>query len=603
MGELGRTGRDAAGPERVIRYEPQESPPGPLAFGLGCQQAALCIAGVVLTPVIVIQAAGGSDAYLTWAVFAALAVSGVTTVLQSVRVGRIGAGYPMLMGTSGAFIAVSVTALANGGPAMLATLVLVSALFQFVLAARLSWLRRIITPTVAGTVIMLIAVTVMPIVFGKLTDVPAAASPAAGPVSAGVTLAVITGLTLRATGTLRLWVPVVGLVIGCLVASFFGLYDLERVAQADWIGLPSGGWPGYDLSFSPTFWALLPAFVFVTLVGAIETIGDSVAVQGVSWRKPRATDYREVQGAVAADGMGNLLSGLAGTVPNTTYSTSVAILELTGVAARSVGVWIGVVFVAVAFLPKFAAVLVAIPGPVVAAYLLALLSLLFVLGMRMVVRDGVDYRKAIVVGVSFWVGVGFQNQAIFADHLGHWWGTLLGNGMTSGGLVAVLLTTFMQLTEGRRRRIETVLQRDTLPEVDAFLREFAARRGWGDEAEGRLRSAGEEALLSLIERQQVPEDGADEAAKRRLLLMIRGDGRAAEWEFVAAPGTGNLEDLMAVLSQSPQGPVEQELSLRLLRHRAASVQHRQYHSTDVLTVGVTGDSPRQQSDVGSAEQR
>ncbi|WP_275978514.1 solute carrier family 23 protein, partial [Methylobacterium crusticola] len=83
-------------------------------------------------------------------------------------------------------------------------------------------------------------------------------------------------------------------------------------------------WPGFDTSFGSTFWSLLPAFVLVTIIGAVETIGDSVAIQRVSWGRPRAVDYRVVQGAVAADGTGNLLSGLAGTVPNTTYSTTVA---------------------------------------------------------------------------------------------------------------------------------------------------------------------------------------------------------------------------------------------------------------------------------------
>ena len=76
------------------------------------------------------------------------------------------------MGTSGAFIAVCVAAIAEGGPAMLATLVVISSLFQFALSARLSLFRRILTPAVAGTVLMLIAVTVMPIVFGMLKDVP-----------------------------------------------------------------------------------------------------------------------------------------------------------------------------------------------------------------------------------------------------------------------------------------------------------------------------------------------------------------------------------------------------------------------------------------------
>ena len=568
----------------TVRYEPHEQPPPLLAFGLGFQQAALCIAGVVLTPVIVIRIAGQGEPYLTWAVFAALLVCGVTTVMQAVRVGRIGAGYPMLMGTSGAFIAVSVTALAAGGPAMLATLVTASALFQFVLSGRLSWLRRIITPTVAGTVVMLIAVTVMPIIFDTLVDVPDGTDAAAAPVSAAATMLVIVVLTLRASGVLRLWVPVIGLVTGCVVSSFFGLYDVQRIVEADWLGLPTSGWPGLDLGFGPTFWALLPAFVFVTLVGAIETVGDSMAIQKVAWRRPRATDFRVVQGAVAADGTGNLLSGLAGTVPNTTYSTSVAIAELTGVAARSVGVWIGVLFVAAAFLPKIAAALLAIPGPVAAAYITVLLALLFVLGMRMVVQDGVDYRKALIVGVSFWIGAGFQSQAIFADRLGEWWGTLLGNGMTSGGLTAILLTVLFEAMGARRRRIETVLDTNALPKIDEFLREFAARRGWNENAVGRICSAGEEALLSLVGRHEAGRDGD---GNRRLMVIARGDDRQAELEFIASAGEENLEDLMVLLSKhQPDDPVEHEVSLRLLRHYASSVRHQQYHDTDIVTVRV-----------------
>ena len=67
-------------------------------------------------------------------------------------------------------------------------------------------MRRIFTPTVAGTVIMLIPVTVMPVIFGMLTDVPEGVSPAAAPASAAVTVLVIVGLTLRASGVWRLWV-------------------------------------------------------------------------------------------------------------------------------------------------------------------------------------------------------------------------------------------------------------------------------------------------------------------------------------------------------------------------------------------------------------
>ena len=566
-----------------VRYQPDERPPHAIAFGLGVQYAMMAIAGIVLTPVIVVRAAGGSESYLSWAAFAALSISGVMTVLQAVRIRRLGAGYILLMGTSGAFIAVSVAALEAGGPGLLALLVAVSALFQFALAARLSLFRRVFTPIVAGTVIMLIPVTVLPIVFDMLADVPEGVSSSAAAVSAGATLAVSVVFILLASGVWRLWGPAAGIVAGSVVAGLFGLYDVRSVLEADWFGLPAGAWPGFDFSFGTSFWTLLPAFVFVTLIGAIETVGDGVAVQRVSWRKRRAIDFRAVQGAVAADGLGNLLSGLAATVPNTTYSSSVAVAEITGVAARIVGVYVGIIFVVLAFLPKVMAIILAIPNPVVGAFSLVPLSILFVVGMKIVLRDGIDYRNGIVVGLAFWVGFGFQNQAIFADQINPAWSGLLGNGMTVGGIVAIALTLLLERTRPRRR-IRIALDADAFRRVDAFLVEFAARRGLSDEMTDRLRAVGEETLSTLAPIVKAEETAAPD---RRLLLVAHSDGSAAELEFIAATDDANLEDRMALLRDlAANAPIEEDVSLRLLRHFASSVRHQQYHDTDVVTVRV-----------------
>ena len=117
------------------------------------------------------------------------------------------------------------------------------------------------------------------------------------------------------------------------------------------------------------------------------------------------------RGAVAADGVGNLLSGVLGTVPNTTYSNSISITELTGVASRRVGTWIGASFLGLALLPKVAALFLAIPGPVVGAFGIGLIGILFSLGMHMVVKDGMNLQKAVIVGLSFWVGSGLPGRA------------------------------------------------------------------------------------------------------------------------------------------------------------------------------------------------
>ncbi len=571
-----------------IRYEPDERPAHILSVGLGLQAAMLTLAGIVLTPAIVIRVANQGESYLNWAVFAALVISGLSTILQAVRVGRFGAGHILIMGTSGAFIAVCVAALVEGGPGLLATLIVISAVFQFALAARLSILRRIITPVVAGTVIALIAATVMPILFDMLTTVPRGTPAAAAPVSAAVTLIVSAALALRASGIWRLWAPIIGIAVGYAVAALLGLHDFSRVAAAAWVGIPDvSTWPGFDLSFDRAFWVLLPAFAFVTLVGAIETIGDSVAIQRVSRRAPQATDYRTVQGAVNADGVGNLLSGIAGTLPNTTYSSSVPFVELTGVAARSVGVVIGIFFLALAFLPKVTAFLLTIPNPVVASYAILFIGLLFVQGMKIALQDGIDYRKATIIGLAFWIGTGFQNQAIFADQLGFELGTLLGNGMTAGSIVALLLTLFVELTSARRRRLKTELDMASLPQIDEFLREFANKSGWDEAAAQRLALVGEETLTSLL-----GQDEDDDAQPRRLHIVARRDRGVAELEFLAASDEDNIEDRLAHLGeQRPEiTDDERQISFRLLQHYASSVRHQKYHDLDIVTVHVTNVS-------------
>ena len=563
-----------------VRYQPDDSPPLGLALGLAIQLTVLTVPGILLIVAVVMRAGGQSEAYLLWAVSATVAIGGAATVLQAFRLGRFGAGYVVLMGSSGASVAVCVTALAEGGPAMLATLVAVSALVPLALSGRLSLFRRIITPTVSGTVIMLIPVTVMPVLFDLLDGAPGT-DPAASPLSALATVLVTVGIVFGAGGALRLWAPLIGIVCGSVTAGFFGLYDFGRVAEAPWIGVPPLEWPGLDLGFGPTFWALLPGFLFVAVIATLRTMSSCVAVQNVSWRRRRAVDYRAVQGAVATDGLAGMVSGLAGSVQSNAYTISVPVIELTGAAARRIGIATGLVFVALVFLPKSLAVILAVPDPVLAGYLAVLLAILFVSGMRAVVQDGLDHRKSLVVGVAFWVGAGCHYGMIFPELVAEFAGGLLRNGMTAGGLVAILMTVVLEVASPRRSRMEAELDLSALPTIREFLGALATRAGWSAEMAARLDAVGEEVLLSLVR-----EDGEGTDRRRLRIAAHPGDGGAV-LEFVVAPRGENLEDRLALLGDpADEGPVEHEVSLRLLRHLASSVRHQQYHDTDILTVHV-----------------
>ena len=540
------------------------------------------LAPTVLIVAITALAAGQDESYLSWTVFAALIISGVNTALQAAKIGRLGGGHILIMGATPNFIAVSVLAIEEGGPAMLASLIVLSSFFYLALAAWLPLLRRIITPVVSGTVLMLIAALILPIAFDRLQEVPEGSSLAAGPCVAAVMVVASTMLMLRGSRTWRPWSLLLGIAAGCAAAVPFGLYDFERLSTASWVGIPASGFPGLDLTPSAGFWGLLPMFLIVTLVQVIKGIGDGVIVQQVSRRRPRTTDFRLIQGSTYANGVSVLLSGIAGTPPTTYYSPStVSLINLTGVSARSAGYAVGGLLVVLAFFPKITSVLLSIPSPVMGGFLVIALGVLFVEGIQTLVRAGLDPQKAIVVGLAFSIGLGMEHRNVLADLLGSPWGELLGNGITVGTATALALTAFLELTSSRRR-LEVRLDITDLPRIDAFLQEVAAKIGWDTAATERLRSAGEETLSSLLQ----PSDAYPAGEAPRLIIVARPEGGIVEMEFLAVFDEENLEDRLAYLDEQTETFDERELSFRLLRHYASSVRHQKYHGLDIVTVQV-----------------
>ena len=81
--------------------------------------------------------------------------------------------------------------------------------------------------------------------------------------------------------------------------------------------------------------------------------------------------------------------------------------------------------------------------------------------------------------------------------------------------------------------------------------------------------------------------GDGETDGRKLIVLAASDGPLADLEFIGGGNEANLEDRIRQLQQhDTQDPVEEELSLRLLRSFAQSVRHQQYHGTDIITVRV-----------------
>ena len=144
-----------------------------------------------------------------------------------------------------------------------------------------------------------------------------------------------------------------------------------------------------------------------------------------------------VQGSHNVVALSNLLAALIGALPNAISGSNSARVLLTGVAARRVGVYAGAIMIVFAALPKAIALAVAIPRPVLVAYVVFMMSAMFVDGMRMALSDGMSGKKATIIGVSLWLGVGFGSSLIFPDLLTGSLGTLLSSGVTIGAVCVI----------------------------------------------------------------------------------------------------------------------------------------------------------------------
>ena len=566
-----------------LRYEPDEGCSPLVAAGVGLQGVALALAPTILVVAVTVRAAGQDDAYLNWAVFAALIVNAVIIGLHATRARYLGSGHIVIAAPTVQFVAISVVALSEGGPATLASLMVVSSLAQFAMALWLPALRRLLTPVVTGTVLMLVAASLLPVAVDRLNELPAGAPATAGPAVGLATLAVGVVLALRASATWRLWSTLISIAAGCVVAAALGQYELQRVVDAPWLGFPEARFPGVDLTPGVEFWALLPTFLVLTLVLGTKVVSDGAIIERVSQREARAIDFRHIQAMVSTNGVGMLLAGIAGTPPvQSLASFSTSLISLTGIASRRVGYAVALIFLAVALFPKFGAVLLTIPSPVMGAYLLMALGIILVSGMQTVLRDGLDPQKSLIVGLSLAIGLGLDRHEVIAFVLGDTLGSVFSSGVMYGAIVAVGLTLFLESTGPRARRLETELDLAELPAVDEFLGEIAEELDWDPLSTLRLRAAGEETLLSLLQWDEA------EAAERtpRLVISARPGGASVELEFVASTIHENLEDQLAYLNEEIRLPEANEISLRLLRHQASSVRHQKYYGVDIITVLV-----------------
>lgn len=437
----------ASGSAKII-YDVNEKAPFWLTALMGVQHVMLIYSEIVLLPVIIGKKAGAPMEHILFAACAAGVACGLVTLLQVLRLGCIGSGYTLFMGTSAAYFAGSAATVEAGGFALLATLGILVAPFEIMMGYFLRHLRHVITPAVGGVILLLVVTSLVPL--GIHEWMGEMGTPLYAQLEyflVGLaTVVILLGVSLFGNRSARLWCPILGMTSGLLVSWIFGLFPPD-CAGHPWFGGFEGTWPGLTFDLKMSHLPLFATLAVLTIINGVQAIGNSMAVQQVSHRGPHPMDYNSIQGTLYGDAAGNILCGLLGTVPNETYSENISILKVTGVASRSVGVFGALLLIALPFCPKISMMLVQLPTPVFGGFLMGLAAMMFPSGLELVFAQGITHRSGLLVGISLCIGMLAESGHFFPDLFPLSIRVFVSSSVAAGGLTVISLSLLFRLTE------------------------------------------------------------------------------------------------------------------------------------------------------------
>ncbi|MFC7078402.1 uracil-xanthine permease family protein [Haloarcula halophila] len=422
----------------IVQYAIEDKPPLGEAIPLGLQHLGAMFLSTVALPLVIAGAIGLDGAQTTYVVQMALLVAGLATLVQVYSVGPVGARLPVVMGTSAIFVAPLISIGTSFGVAAVFGAVIVAAPVEMVIGYFYDDLRQLFPPLVTSIVVMLVGLTLIPVAMDYAAGGPGAESYGAF-VNIGLALLVFVvaiGLNQFFEGFLSVASVLVAVVVGYIASIPLGLLDLSGVGSAGLISLPSP--LEFGVSFEPTA-ILIVAFAY--LITSIETIGDIEGTTGVVDRQP---SNEEMEGGLLADGVMSMVAGAFGAFPNTSFSQNVGLIGFTGVASRFVVAICGVFLVLLGFFPKVAAVISAMPDPVLGGAAIVLFGMIFSIGLRIFAdRVASSQRNLTIVAVSIVLGVGVEVRPDAVSAFPEEIQVLLGSGLLVGGLTAVVLNAVL----------------------------------------------------------------------------------------------------------------------------------------------------------------
>lgn len=402
------------------------------AFLLGTQH--VLAMDLYIAPIIIasLLALGSDTSFFVQMCFLA---AGIATLIQTVG----GLKLPVVQGPS--YIPVGALAAIGGklglGAVFGALLpgALLIALLGYPLKVFAKTVKKIIPPLVGGTVIVIVGISLMPTAFTSLYD---------GDVKTNLIVSVVTAIVLvvmmllgrkmSGSGTFfRLTSVVIAIIVGTIVASFFGSVSFAKVAEAKWFSLPTAfpfGKPEFNLQAVLTM-------VFIYFIILIETTGTWFVVSTVTGEK--LNEKRLNKGAVG-EGLGCFVGGITGGTPMTGYSSNAGIIAITKVASKRAIIAAGIILVLLGLMPKLATIITCVPLTVINAIFGIVCVAIIMNGLKVIQKVTINDRNMMVIGIPILLTIGTMGiPAEVMSSVPDFVNYILSSGIAVGAIAVLIL--------------------------------------------------------------------------------------------------------------------------------------------------------------------
>ena len=447
-----------------------------LAFPFGLQHVLAMFVGN-LSPLLIIMAICGitADAGLgtlrVTLLQNAMLVAGINTMIQVRKLGPIGSGLPIVMGTSSGFIGVNKAIAASMLAGVAAGTITTSATagiyaygaimgaqlcggaFEMVLGFCIKPLRKFFPAVVTGTVVTAIGLSLFSVGIGFFGGGNANADYGClwNLFLGLVTLIAILFFKHGCKGFLSVSAILMGIIVGYIVSFIMGLFLPEtvtigeatvtaayitkwgQVKDAAWFALPS------LMPVKPQFniGAIIPLMIMF-IVTAVETVGDTAGVtEGGLGREP---SDKELSGSVVCDGFGSMVSACFGSLPNTSFSQNVGLVNMTKMVNRF-ALTIGAgILIAAGLFPKIGAIISIMPQPVLGGAAVMMFANIVVSGINLLTKEPLEGRNATIVAIALGLGYGLGSTTAVQAHFPTWMTYVFGgSGIVPAALLAIVL--------------------------------------------------------------------------------------------------------------------------------------------------------------------